>query len=76
MTADGPTPLEQIREVFAAARETGLVNGCDCAPLTDEQLRDIAREVAPGQLPQSVFAHWPGLKAFARAVERAHGIGA
>lgn len=45
-------------------------------PLTDGQLRDIAREVAPGQMPQSVFAHWPGLKAFARAVEQAHGIGA
>lgn len=44
-------------------------------PLTDEQLRDIFRDVSPGQIPASYTAHWPGLKAFARAVERAHGIG-
>jgi hypothetical protein len=40
-------------------------------PLTDEQLRDIFRDVSPGQIPASYTAHWPGLKAFARAVERA-----
>lgn len=39
-----------------------------CEPLTDEQLRDIFRAVSPGQIPANYTAHWPGLKAFARAV--------
>ncbi len=40
-------------------------------PLTDEQLREAFRTSADNL---TLRAHWQGLKAFARAIERAHGI--
>ena len=40
-------------------------------PLTDEQLRDAFRTSADNL---TLRAHWQGLKNFARAIERAHGI--
>lgn len=42
-------------------------------PLTDHQIRGLLRESA--DFP-ALREHWPALKAFARAIEHAHGIGA
>jgi hypothetical protein len=42
-------------------------------PLTDEQMRNLARELSPGECAR-LAADWFAVKKFARAIERAHGI--
>jgi hypothetical protein len=54
--------------------ETLASSAAPAVPLTDEQIRDVARSLPFGDGSRLSYI-WNAAKAFARAIEQAHGIG-